>query len=98
MTTKQKITKAFRDLRKEGYFARQNFWCCQSCGWAAIPEEKSEKAVFYHRQDNEGFIKGDDLNLAWCGDGNLIKSILEKNELEVEWDGTNEKRIIVINK
>jgi len=55
MTTKEKITKAFKEIRKNGYFARQNFLCCQSCGWASIPEQKVEKAVFYHRQDNESF-------------------------------------------
>jgi hypothetical protein len=46
-----RLNEAFKDLRKSGYFARQNFQCCQSCAWAAIPEEKEEKVVFYHQQD-----------------------------------------------
>ena len=97
MTTKEKITKAFKEIRKNGYFARQNFLCCQSCGWASIPEQKVERAVFYHRQDNESFVKGGDLFLAWSGDGDLIKKILEDNGLKVKWDGTKGQRISVVN-
>jgi hypothetical protein len=53
MAKKQKsnLTLAFEELRSIGYFARQNFWCCQSCAWYAIPEEKSLKSVFFHGQD-----------------------------------------------
>ena len=46
-----RLREAFKDLRKAGYFARQNFTCCQSCAWAEIPEEKSDKVVFYHAQE-----------------------------------------------
>lgn len=95
MTVKDKITKAFRDLRKSGYFARQNFWCCQSCAWSAVPEHKQERAVFYHRQDTQDLIKRDEVYLAWVGDGNEIKNILESNGLEVEWNGATSQRILV---
>lgn len=52
-TDKEKIRNAFKDLRKQGYFARMNFWCCQSCGCAAVPEKYKDKFVFYHNQDAE---------------------------------------------
>jgi hypothetical protein len=45
------LTKAFAELRKNGYFAKQNFLCCQSCGWAALSDEEAKNAVFYHNQD-----------------------------------------------
>jgi hypothetical protein len=31
--------------------------------------------------------------LAWSGDGKLIVDILEKNGVEVDWDGSDNKRI-----
>ena len=50
MDKKANLNQAFKDLRKLGYFARQNFWCCQSCAWAAVPVNV-KKVVFYHKQD-----------------------------------------------
>jgi hypothetical protein len=93
----KKLTNAFKDLRKQGYFARQNFWCCQSCGWAAIPDGESDRAVFYHNQDNDSKRKGESFCLAWSGDGNLICEILRKHGIEVEWNGDSGRRIEVIN-
>lgn len=90
---KTKLTKAFKELRKQGYFARQNFWCCQTCGWAAMTDEESDKAVFYHAQDNDDLIEDGSCHLAWSGDGKLIADILTKNGVKVDWDGNNSKRI-----
>ena len=89
------LTKAFKALRKAGYFARQNFLCCQTCGWAAVPEGKGEKVVFYHNQDNQRKVQGRDFCLAWAGDGNEIVRILNENKIQTEWDGTNSQRITV---
>lgn len=89
------LTKAFKELRKHGYFARQNFTCCQSCGWAEVPDDKGDKAVFYHNQDYQSYKEGGDLYLAWSGDGNLICSVLRENGLDVEWEGTPDVRIRV---
>ena len=54
MTTRTQVNNAFKKLQDAGYFAEQNFWCCQSCGWNAI-EEGVEKVVFYHEQDAEAW-------------------------------------------
>ena len=92
---KTKITKAFRELRKQGYVAKQNFWCCQSCAWGDLSDEESEKAVFYHEQDNQDLKENGKCCLSWSGDGQLIVDILTKNGLIVEWDGSNNKRIVI---
>lgn len=89
------LTQAFKALRKHGYFARQNFLCCQSCAWAAIPEGKFEKVVFYHNQDNQQKVKGHPFHLAWNGDGQAIVRILNEHNVETTWDGDTSKRIVV---
>jgi len=87
------ITAAFRDLRKHGYFAKQNHECCQTCGWAAVPEDKSNKVVFYHAQDAQDLKSRGSCYLAWAGNGKEIVDILKAHNLKVEWDGTNDERI-----
>ncbi len=87
-----RLNEAFKDLRKAGYFARQNFTCCQSCAWAEIPEEKSDKVVFYHSQDADH--KADDkMYVGWSGDGKEICDIFAKHHIDTLWDGDNNTRI-----
>jgi hypothetical protein len=90
---KSKITSAFKELRQMGYFARQNFTCCQSCGWYGVPEEKAEKAVFYHQQDNSSLVQEGSCHLAWAGNGKEIVKVLNKHGVKTQWDGDSEKRI-----
>lgn len=97
MKTRSNLTKAFVALRKAGYFAKQNFWCCQSCAWSAIPDDKADKAVFYHNQDNQSKLNGEPFMLAWSGDGNQICKILNENGVETKWSGDTNTRIEVIN-
>ena len=77
------LTSAFKALRKEGYFARQNFWCCQSCGWASVPDGKGDKVVFYHNQDASDLRNNGRCHLAWSGDLDKITKILEENEIKI---------------
>lgn len=61
MDRKELLTKAFQNLRKSGYLARQSFGCCASCAGAELAGKVREMApskranvrgaVFYHRQD-----------------------------------------------
>jgi hypothetical protein len=95
MKSRTNLSNAFAQLRKQGYVAKQNFTCCQSCGWAAIYDAKL--AVFYHSQDAQGLRKGDDLYLCWSGDGQEIVDVLKNYGLDVEWEGTNNRRIMVKN-
>lgn len=101
MTTKQQVNNGFRLLRKAGYFAKQNFWCCRSCGLSAIPEDKSEKYVFYHNQDNDAWNRKSrtldkKLYLAWNGDCEEICNILTSVGLSLEHHGGREKRIAIL--
>jgi|688.fasta_scaffold869179_2 hypothetical protein len=92
------LSLAFKHLRKKGYFARMNFQCCQSCGWAAVAEQQADKAVFYHAQDHESFKEGEDLFLAWSGNAYEIIGILHRRGLICEWNGRKDSRILIKNK
>ena len=87
-----RLNEAFKDLRKAGYFAKQHFTCCQSCAWAEIPEEKSDKVVFYHQQDAD-HKADDEMYIGWNGDGKEICDIFAKHSIDTEWDGDNNTRI-----
>ena len=103
---KNRIKSTFKTLRKDhGFLARMNFTCCSSCGWYEMSEHKALKGlseqekenaniVFYHRQDAEHMDEYDKCYLAWSGDGETIKKVLEDNRLSVEWDGTTSMRIM----
>ena len=90
------LNKAFRELRKNGFIARQNFSCCQSCGsYEIVHEHPGKPYVFYHRQDTQACERYHELYLAWNGDGQKIVDILKNNDLEVVWDGSDSKRIMI---
>lgn len=104
-TDKQRFTKMFRELRKFGFVARQNYMCCQGCGWNALAteygvEDDTQNAVFYHQQDHDNFDKKGNLKnliyLSWQGDGTVIKETAEKFGYTVEWDGTTSNRIGIL--
>jgi|SRR6185369_16483288 len=92
--TKKQIGVAFRALRASGYFARQNWKCCQSCGCAALPEGTKNYA-FYHAQDAERLNKTGEVYLAWSGDGSTIVKALRDAGLRVDHDGDESRRIFV---
>jgi len=104
----KRIAKAFAELESKGYFTAMQFQCCQSCGWAAVPEGK-DKVVFYHDQDSYAFgypELGEDYNdtgnlryrmyLSWSGDAEEIIKALSEQGLEAEWDGSVETRIAIL--
>ena len=78
MNKKANLNQAFKELRKLGYFARQNFMCCQSCAWAAVPMD-AKKVVFYHKQDADQLNETGECCLAWSGDRDEIAEVLERN-------------------
>ena len=90
------ITRAFGELRGRGYFARQNFMCCQSCAWAEVPDSKRSKTVFFHNQDYYNYKDGMTFFLSWTGDADEIIGVLEHWGLQVVWDGTENSRIGII--
>ncbi len=102
LTDRDRIRDAFKDLRKLGYFARMNFWCCQTCAWYAVPEDKAEKVVFFHHQDADSFDKIGNLEremyLAWSGDPQVIIDTLNNHDLIATHDGNEYTRIMVCKK
>jgi len=104
---KVQLKNAFEALRKEGLVVEENFWCCLSCGTAAIePIGKEWGYVFYHQQDGEYMRKGNNLFLAYGAFGEDKKGVevgakvveaLSRHGLQSNWDGLVENRIEVIN-
>ena len=91
---RDKISAAFRELRKDGYLARMNFMCCSTCGWAAL-EEASNKVVFFHNQDNDRLKETGKTFLSWSGNGKKLVKVLKKHKLKPIWDGENTTRISI---
>ena len=94
------ISRGFAQLRKDGYLAKQSFWCCNSCAWAAMTYVQAEKAVFYHSQEASSLKKTGDVWLAWSGDGqHIIDTFLKlgMNPLDIEWDGSLDSKILLRN-
>ncbi len=72
------LNNAFKEFRKMGFIARQNYLCCQTCGFAGantLVEEAQAKGknvigiVFYHAQDNERKRDGGDFHMSYDGVG-----------------------------
>jgi hypothetical protein len=98
---KRKLTAGFHHLRFDhGYFAAQCFQCCQTCGCAAVPDKYAERYVFYHEQDAERLdaaTTDEELGvyLAWAGDAQKIRKVLEQAGCAVVHDGNPKRRIWV---
>jgi hypothetical protein len=95
----ERVIAAFQSLETLGFFARINHTCCQSCGFAAVPEGYDD-VVFCHEQDREAFRSGDirpgqRLCLAWSGDLDAIVAVLESEGLIVEAPSDDTNRIAV---
>jgi hypothetical protein len=91
----RRIDDAFAALREQGFFAKANHTCCQSCGLADIPADKEMAYVFYHMQDAEGLKQDGACYLAWGGCGQTICTALRDQHLEVDWNGSEHTRIAV---
>jgi hypothetical protein len=73
VTDCDRLDAAFEALNCAGIIARQNFYCCRTCGVAAIVQEIQQFAqtgrtargyTFYHMQDTENAVKGHGIYLA----------------------------------
>ncbi len=95
---RDELTAAFKDLRKKGYFARQRFMCCGSCAAAAIPDDKSEKAIYYHAQDYTHMIESNTVYIGWAGNGNEICKVFRDHGFNVIWEGNENVRILITGK
>jgi len=84
MGTRGHIRRAFSALRKKGYFARMNFWCCGGCAVADIPDG-TEKWVFFHEQADERLRRDGECYLGWGGDSAEIIQTLNDNGVDILW-------------
>lgn len=104
------IRTAFRRLRSHGAFARMNFECCSSCAWYQVghePSNSNRTVVFYNQQSDNAFYSNHrrgrartdtlqrPLYLQWHGDAQQIIDALRAEGLDVEWEGTTTKAIMV---
>jgi hypothetical protein len=71
---RENMNKAFNDMRKVGFIARQDFSCCQSCAGSELAREAAKRVqagktvngvVYYHHQDAEGRNEGRNFYLAY---------------------------------
>jgi hypothetical protein len=95
---RRKLTAGFRNLRRKGWFAKQN-WCdCQSCGRGAIPNTV-ERFAFYHQQVADDIDTTHSVYLYWEAEPDeivdeLIPSFVNAG-LHVEWNGDPNQAVLV---
>ena len=103
--TREDLRKAFVQLRRNGFFARMNFWCCMSCACAAIPDEAT-KYVYFHNQNNERLVSSGECYLGWGADssdadfdriGLEIIETLNAHGIDCMWTGNSGRKIMIKN-
>lgn len=72
VTDCDRLDKAFAELERSGILTRQDYWCCGTCGCAAIYDEMQELVrkkkrargyTFFHAQDTQAVVEGESLFL-----------------------------------
>ena len=94
----RRLAVAFRNLRKAGYLAKRNFWCCGSCGVSAIERnypKYQNRYVFASKQSESDLRNRGVLRVDWAGLGVEIVRLIEEAGLVVEWSGNSEQRICI---
>lgn len=105
-----RLSEAFAELNRASIIARQNFWCCQTCGIAAVEDELKKVRgakgyVFFHEQDTESAVRTGTMYLS-CGSvnakkesivqiGHEIVKVLTQHGFDVHWDGDFKRRILI---
>jgi hypothetical protein len=74
VTDCDRLDAAFDELNQRGILARHHWWCCQTCGHGAMPEERDRTLsegrpargyAFYHVQDTESAAESNGIYLAY---------------------------------
>lgn len=72
----ERLRQTFEVLEERGVLARENYWCCQTCAYAAIDEEIAEELdaggavrgyVLFHSQDTDRAVESGHLLLRYGG-------------------------------
>jgi len=95
----KKITKAFRDLRKLGFYAKQNSACCSGCTMIPEAQEKSGKYVYLTDQD---MMNVKEQSYAYVNfhselEAYQIMAMMIKNDINVIWNGDVKKSLLICN-
>lgn len=69
ITDNTRLDRAFADLEQHGILARQNFWCCGTCGGEAIVDEVARANKRGHKFDGYTYFHEQDTNIAVFGHG-----------------------------
>lgn len=84
----QQLTKAFRQLRKLGYFAKRKLACCRSCAYYEIPDDKQN--LYVYTSYNEEQLKKEGIDyLYWSApndDASEIIKVLKANNIKATWN------------
>ena len=88
------LTKAFKDLRRHGYFCRQAFQCCPSHSVSEAAKHSDQYAV-YNVQAADYLQEVGQVYLHWRGDGAEIVEAIEKQGLDCLWNGEPSAAILV---
>ncbi|MBY0312359.1 MAG: hypothetical protein K2W85_09840 [Phycisphaerales bacterium] len=76
VTDCDRLDASFEELNAIGIMARHDWWCCNTCGSAAMPDEYARLGglwggtpivgyVFYHRQQTESAVEGGGIFLGY---------------------------------
>jgi hypothetical protein len=92
LTDNDRLARAGMALEANGIVFRENFTCCQTCGFGEIADEIDETMVlgsnvrgfsFFHWQDTEGAVNGHGLCLSYGAAGDFSNSSYEAAALAV---------------
>lgn len=75
-SARKALSAAFREFRKNGYLARENFACCATCAWTELSCEAADMQrngqdvhgiIYYHGQDADGIEEFGECNIGFGG-------------------------------
>ena len=90
-----RLRAAFQTLRSNGWFARMNFECCATCGWAVADKTEKDNVVFFHSQSNDRLDEIGQCYLHWQGDAITLITVLECHGIKTTWDGDENTAILI---
>lgn len=88
----EKIENVCRDLENEnkGFGARVDFWCCQTCGHAAMDNNGTKQYIFAHEQSMESAFGVITETRYYTEDGEEVEQHEDYYDVEEETYGYND--------